>query len=201
MGADHRNSRLSDESRPFVLCSVRQYFVRMTYPTGRIDPILCGSQVVHSTTLAYHIFFRYTRPFIKIGPSGYVMPGAHKQFVEEIYNMEVRPDDIWIVTHPRSGTTWTQEMVWLIKNNLDYELAKSKPLHLRSPMLETTSQIPELGMDLIKANFMQLGKFHGLSAAARTPSWQMIRDAPSPRFIKPIYLCLCYRRRCSRRQK
>lgn len=35
-----------------------------------------------------------------------------------------------------TGTTWTQEMVWLLENNLDYETSKEKPLYERFPMLE-----------------------------------------------------------------
>lgn len=66
-----------------------------------------------------------------------VMP---KKFVDscldKIKNMEVYEDDIWIVTFPKCGTTWTQEMLWLIKNDLNYEEAKAKDLSLRSSFLE-----------------------------------------------------------------
>ena len=33
--------------------------------------------------------------------------------------------DVWLVTPPKCGTTWTQEMVWLLANDLDYEAAKT----------------------------------------------------------------------------
>lgn len=34
------------------------------------------------------------------------------------------------------GTTWTQEMIWLLTNNIDFEKANSTYLHLRFPFLE-----------------------------------------------------------------
>ncbi|KAL4704447.1 hypothetical protein ACJJTC_014379 [Scirpophaga incertulas] len=112
------------------------------------------------------------------------MPGSFKKHAEHIYNMNVRPDDIWVITFPRSGTTWIQELIWLLENDLDYETAKQTPLFARFPMLETTSQIPDVAFELIKMNFMNLGKFQGLGAAARVPSWESIERASSPRFIK-----------------
>nr|XP_026498975.1 sulfotransferase 1C4-like [Vanessa tameamea] len=126
----------------------------------------------------------YTKPFVKCGKKGYVMPGAFRNHAEAIYNLKVRPDDIWVITFPRSGTTWTQEMVWLIENDLDFETAKEKPLYERFPMLELTAQIPELAFQLIKNNFMNLKNFQGLNQATKVSSWKTIEDAPSPRLIK-----------------
>ena len=38
--------------------------------------------------------------------------------------MAVRPSDAWVVTYPKSGTTWTQEMVWQAANKVDLEGGK-----------------------------------------------------------------------------
>ena len=35
--------------------------------------------------------------------------------------MKPRKSDIWVLSYPRSGTTWTQEMVWQIANKCDFE--------------------------------------------------------------------------------
>lgn len=126
----------------------------------------------------------YTRPFMKCGENGYLMPGAFKKHAESIYNMEVRPDDVWVITFPRSGTTWIQELVWLAENDLDYITAKEKPLYKRFPMLEVSGVLPEVSFELIKINFFNLGNFQGLGDAVREASWKTIDKAPSPRFIK-----------------
>ena len=46
--------------------------------------------------------------------------------------MEVFPDDIWVVTYPRSGTTWTQQ---ILRNMLAKE-DEDKPISLAMPWLE-----------------------------------------------------------------
>ncbi|RVE42036.1 hypothetical protein evm_013316 [Chilo suppressalis] len=92
----------------------------------------------------------HTTSFVRCGKPGYVMPGSFVKCAEAIYNLKVRPDDVWIITFPRSGTTWTQELIWLAENNLDYETAKSIPLHERFPMLDDS-----MGGLIAKSDFFQ----------------------------------------------
>ncbi|XP_022917515.2 luciferin sulfotransferase-like [Onthophagus taurus] len=68
---------------------------------------------------------------------GYVMPCEFKNYLDDIEQFEVREDDVWLTGFPKTGTTWLQEMVWLIENNLDYEGAKMD-LNYRFPYLEFT---------------------------------------------------------------
>ena len=45
------------------------------------------------------------------------------------------PDDIWVVTLPKCGTTWMQELTWLIMNDIDVEKSKINQF-FRVPFLE-----------------------------------------------------------------
>lgn len=58
------------------------------------------------------------------------------QFAKRIRDFTVYADDIWIVSYPKCGTTWAQEMVWLLANKLDYETAKAVDINQRSPFFE-----------------------------------------------------------------
>ena len=39
----------------------------------------------------------------RFGPINTLMPGRFKDFVERIFNLNVLPDDIWVVSHPKTG--------------------------------------------------------------------------------------------------
>ncbi|XP_018331171.1 sulfotransferase 1 family member D1-like [Agrilus planipennis] len=66
---------------------------------------------------------------------GFTLPEAYGEYSNEIENFEVYDDDVWVCSFPKSGTTWTQEMVWLIENNFNYEKAK-RPIYERFPHFE-----------------------------------------------------------------
>ncbi|XP_050537286.1 luciferin sulfotransferase-like [Daktulosphaira vitifoliae] len=66
-----------------------------------------------------------------------VLPVYFQKFGQRILDMDIRDDDIWVCSFPKTGTTWTQEMVWCIANDLDFEGAKQF-LPERFPFLDHT---------------------------------------------------------------
>lgn len=65
-----------------------------------------------------------------------IMPSKYRLYADRIRNLTVYEDDVWVVTFPKAGTTWTQEMVWLIDRDLDYHTASTVNLNERSVFLE-----------------------------------------------------------------
>lgn len=75
-------------------------------------------------------------------PMGIYMPSAfvESKMNERIWNMRPRPDDVWIITYPKCGTTLGQETLWQMSTgcNVDSEESK-KNVFMRVPFLEMTS--------------------------------------------------------------
>jgi len=87
---------------------------------------------------------------VKFGPENWFLPERYSDYAQKILDFKARPDDVFICTFPRSGTTWTQEMIWLICNDLDYETALSTKCYVKFPCLELhlltegyASQLPD----------------------------------------------------------
>ena len=64
-------------------------------------------------------------------------------WVKSMKDIKLRPDDIWIVTYPKCGTTWAQQIVRLIINR-----GKEDGLKLDEavPWVECFTSIPALGI-------------------------------------------------------
>ncbi|KAM3592454.1 uncharacterized protein V6R79_019176 [Siganus canaliculatus] len=69
---------------------------------------------------------------------------------ETVWEFRPDPSDILIATYPKAGTTWTQEIVDLLRHNGDAEACKRAPTAVRSPFLEIFSPPPvPSGLDLL----------------------------------------------------
>jgi len=132
------------------------------------------------STEEYDEFYRcqgaYLEPFVRYQPSGCVMPKCFTRSFDRIHGFDVRFDDIWISSFPKCGTTWTQEMVWNIVHNLDFETAKSVSLEDRVPFLELTG--------LIEERLSSTKDDVSISGTGLVNSMDQVEDATSPRIIK-----------------
>ena len=79
---------------------------------------------------------------VRSSPGNVLMPRQFTKIAEAIYNFKLRSDDVFVVTYPRCGTTWTQEMVWQILHDMDVEGGKEN-IMTRSPYLEMQSLTDE----------------------------------------------------------
>lgn len=89
---------------------------------------------------AYGIHTFYDPPFGRrqklIKYKDVILPAMLEKKLKEIRKFTVRADDVWVISWPRSGTTWVQEIVYLIQTNLDLDLEAVKNIEQRFAFLE-----------------------------------------------------------------
>jgi len=135
-------------------------------------PIICEDYNGSAKSAAYFTVDKFVHaypapnPATPLGPdwqfSKQFLPSRFKKFIEQIESFEVRKDDIWSVTFAKAGSTWSQEMIWLLNNDLNYEKAKKKSLQERFPFLEYDTVAEWINSSYLKK----------------------YRDLPSPRHLK-----------------
>ncbi|XP_075969856.1 sulfotransferase 4 [Anticarsia gemmatalis] len=122
--------------------------------------------------------------FVQVGPKKYFFPQKYRQEAANIYNMPVRPSDVFVTSYPRSGTTWTQELVWMVANDLDYEKSNAIPLTERYPFLEFSICVHPMNKEkFIEENSHSEEKLKTLEFVCQ-PGTEQLANTPSPRFIK-----------------
>ncbi|XP_017835457.1 sulfotransferase 1E1-like [Drosophila busckii] len=77
--------------------------------------------------------------------------GYAGSFASHIDELETRDDDVFLVTYPKCGTTWMQELAWLLLNQLDFERASSVCISERSVYLEQSANSKKLPMNSIQS--------------------------------------------------
>ncbi|XP_043268973.1 luciferin sulfotransferase [Venturia canescens] len=107
--------------------------------------------------------------FVRVEPGHCLVPPQYIFLATKIRDMEIRNEDVWMVSYPRTGSHWAQEMVYCIGNGFDYENAKTLLL-VRNPLLESSALM--VSGDHVEM-FAKLGN-----------SVDNVANTPSPRYIK-----------------
>lgn len=84
----------------------------------------------------------YVDGLVRTKPGNFVISPKFAEHAHKIYNFPPRNDDVYVLTYPKSGTTWMQELVWMVMYDCDYEKAKESLL-IRSPFLEMDYLLPK----------------------------------------------------------
>ncbi|XP_018564737.1 estrogen sulfotransferase isoform X2 [Anoplophora glabripennis] len=122
--------------------------------------------------------------FVQVGPKKWFFPSGYEKNAGHYYNFQIRPDDVFIVTFPRSGTTWMQEMAWLLANDLNYQKATEIPLVHRFPFLEFSSFVhKETKDEFLKENAYDEERYQQVQNID-FPAWKMLTEMSGRRFIK-----------------
>lgn len=122
--------------------------------------------------------------YVRVGPKKYLETANISQLGLELLNFQARKDDVWLFGYQRSGTTMTQEMLWLIKNDLDFEGAAKEVLDHRFPVIDNSlfldgKEIKEIG-DRSHVN----EEVKIIARKYEKPYWQALNEMTGNRFIK-----------------
>ncbi|KAJ0180699.1 hypothetical protein K1T71_004103 [Dendrolimus kikuchii] len=129
--------------------------------------------------------FNSTYDYIRIGPKGYVLFKKYETEAASIYNMKIRPTDVIVASYQRSGTTWLQELVWMVLNDVDFERSNAVPLVERYSFLDQFMYINDSANEyFLRSNGNTPEIRYMLDEFFNTPAHKKIENVPGPRFIK-----------------
>lgn len=100
-----------------------------------------------------------------------ILNKGFENYEKRIRDMEVYDDDVWLLTYPKCGTTWSQEMCWMIMNNVNYKGAEAN-IFERTPFLEFSGMVDS---DILK---------EALKGTPMEDTVTYTENLPRPRLIK-----------------
>ncbi|KAF2368088.1 Sulfotransferase domain [Trinorchestia longiramus] len=94
-------------------------------------------------------FHGYKTGLVRVSPSDCLLPAAYTNFAEKYLSFQFRSSDVVVLTYPKCGTTWMQEIVWTMCHNPNLDNPEGEVnLAVRAPFLE---------FDTIVANLTSVG--------------------------------------------
>lgn len=78
-----------------------------------------------------HQSMQYKHGVVRLMPEGWLYPSIAAFYLDKLQTFEFRSEDVLVVTFPKCGTTWTQEILWTMLHNpnLDNPEASKEILH------------------------------------------------------------------------
>ncbi len=110
------------------------FAVALYYAYKNYDSLKTFKKEIDATSFEVEGF---KHKFYKV--SDYVMPEFVINKLRDLKAFEVKKEDVWVASFPKSGTTWVQELVFLIQSDADFNKAKARTIEERSPFFEYPS--------------------------------------------------------------
>ena len=107
--------------------------------------------------------------------------------LKEIKEFQIYEDDVWVITTPKSGTTWMQEITWLIMNDINFEKSNEDQF-FRFPYFELQYFLK--GLLTSEEDAKQFAEYPNIPCSAKSRSWytkhsmEYVRKMARPRMIK-----------------
>ena len=95
----------------------------------------------------YDVFEKYGQRYVRVRPGDCILPASYDKFKDKIKNFKTRPGDVFVLCFPKSGTTWTQELVTMLLYDCDFEKMTNTPLLERGMIFV---EFPAM-LDILKA--------------------------------------------------
>ncbi|XP_040565379.1 sulfotransferase 1E1 [Lepeophtheirus salmonis] len=127
-----------------ILCqtflSVRAQFSNYASPSSSLKPLTEDEKAYRKQFWSGDVSTMVD--MVKNGDYGnFYLPKRFLEIENEVSNLEIRYDDLFLVAYPKVGTTLAQEMIWQLSRGVDLEGGKT-PLFERFPFLELESLVP-----------------------------------------------------------
>lgn len=130
----------------------------------------------------------YQKGLVRLHPGRWLYPANFERFASGLYTFEYKSSDVVVMTWPKCGTTWAQEIVWTMRSNPDLNHPDAhKDVRHRSPFIDSDMLKPIPSMNDTTSKNPFLDEFRK-KCPGKDPAdgivLQWAAVSPDPRTIK-----------------